>query len=327
MSELLSVAETNFLIDAGKRLHIAGDECVLRQLNRGTWIGGTTPYFITDRGGLVEREKLFVTPLPDYLTDVATAMIDIGHIPAIITEAPRHGFTLAIIPGFSDIHTAYGLTADGIPGIHDTPVVGWVSGVHLSELDARTPKVFDGATGEGSDHRMVVLRATLPQGKIAEVGRVNVYVPGQGDEIVFRESAFSARDCTINGQAENFHDYVVRTKLNTELPLVTELSGHNINVSFRAVDAATRSVTFYAPVMKEHVYRLATLAGDYRETLVDAMKKLDLSPVFACNCILSYRYGRLEGEKHIPVPGPATFGELAHMLVNQTLVYLSVRDK
>lgn len=327
MNELLSVAEANLLIDAGQHLHVAGDEAVLRQLHRGSWIGGTTPYFITQHGGLVERHKVLVTQIPDFAGDVSTKLIDIGHIPAVTTEAPRHGFSLVIVPGLSDIHTAYGLTANSIPGIRDTPIAGWVAGVHLNELEEKSPKVFDGTSGECSDRHVVVMRAALPLDRSAEVGLINVFEPGDGDEIVFHEPAFSARDCTINGKDENFYDYVMRNKLDLKLPLITELSGHHINVSFQAVEADTRSVKFYAPVMKGRVYRQAAHLADYRETLVGAVQKLNLSPMFACNCILNYLYGKLEGEQFIPVPGPVTFGELAHVLVNQTLVYLSIREK
>jgi hypothetical protein len=197
----------------------------------------------------------------------------------------------------------------------------------LSEIGTVTPKVFNGTTGECSDRRVAVMRAKIPSSKIADVGMINLFHPGDGDEIIFHEPAFSARDCTINGETENFYDYAIRKKLDLKLPLVTELSGHHINVSFQAVEADTRTVKFYAPVMKGRIYRQAAPLDDYREALVGAVKGLSLSPVFSCNCILNYLYGKLEGEQFIPVPGPATFGELAHVLINQTLVYLSVRDK
>lgn len=327
MNELISLGEANALIDAGRKLHIAGDEAVLRRLHRGTWIGGTTPYFITRDGGIVERERVLVAEMPAAVTEVETHLIDIGHIPSITTDAPRHGFTLVIVPGLSDIHTAYGLTANSIPGIHETPIAGWVAGVHLSEIGDKSAKVFDGATGECSDRRVAVMRAKLPSSKAADIGLINLFHPGDGDEIVFHEPAFSARDVTINGVEENFYDYVIRNKIDLKLPLVTERAGHFINVSFQAVEADTRTVKFYAPVMKGRVYRLAAPLGDYREALVSAVKGLSLSPFFSCNCILNYLYGKLEGEQFIPVPGPATFGELAHVLINQTLVYLSIRDK
>ena len=327
MNELISPGQANALIDAGKYLHIAGDEAALRQLHRGNWIGGTIPYFLTRAGGAVEREKVFVTKLPDYVTGVTSRLIDIGHIPAITTEAPRNGFSIVIAPGMSDIHTIYALTANSIPGIHETPIVGWIAGIHLDDLGKITPKVFNGVTGEVSDNRIVVMHASLPRSKVATLGIINLFKQGPGSEIVFQEPGFSAGKCMIDGRPDDFYDYAVAKSLDMKLPLITELSGHFINVSFQAIDAASRIVKFYAPVMRGRVYRQAAPLADYRAALVGATEQLNLSPVFSCNCILNYLYGRLEGEQYIPVPGPATFGELAHVLMNQTLVYLSVSDR
>lgn len=327
MNQLVSVSEANALIEAGKMLHIAGDEQALRQLRRGRWIGGTIPYFLTHEGGVVERERVFVTELPAAVTAVSTALIDIGHIPAITTDAPRHGFSIVIAPGMSDTHTTYGLTANSIPGIYEAPVVGWIAGVHLSEIGKVSPKVFDGQTGEISQDRIVVMRATIPANKAAVVGTINVFEPGADDEIVFSIPSFSAGPCTINGEPQEFYDYVVTKGLDLTLPLTTECSGHRINLSFQSVDHENRRVNFYAPVMKGRRYRQAAPLTDYREALVSALEHAPITPDFSCNCILNYEYGKLEGPQSIPLAGPATFGELAHVLVNQTLVYLAIQDK
>ena len=327
LNKLVDIAEANALIDAGKKLHVAGDEAALRQLHRGTWIGGTIPYFLTTKGGVVEREKVFVTQFSDVVTHASIRLIDIGHIPAIISEAPRNGFSIVIAPGMSDIHTTYALTASSIPGLYEHPIIGWVAGVHLDDLGKSTPKVFDGLTGEVADNRIAVMHATLANNKSATIGIINLFKPGPGDQIVFQQHSFSAKECTINGQPDDFFDYAVRNALDVKLPLVAELSGQLINVSFQAIDAESRTVKFYAPVMRDRVYRQAAPLPDYRAALVGAIDKLKLSPVFSCNCILNYQYGRLEGEQYIPLPGPATFGEMAQVLMNQTLVYLSLVDK
>jgi hypothetical protein len=327
LNTLLTVRDANDLIAERRILHIAGDETALRQLGRGSWIGGTIPYFLTSEGGVVERERVFVTELPAVVKNVTTQFIDIGHIPAITTDAPHNGFSIVIVPGLTDIHTTYGLTANSIPGIHDAAVVGWISGVHLDDVGKLTPKVFDGVTGEVSDNRIVVMRATIPSAKVAIVGIVNVFEPGAGDAVVFSESNFFAGPCSINGVLEDFYDYTMRKGLDLTLPLITELSGNLINVSFQKIDHAERRVHFYAPVMKGRTYHQAAPMPDYRKALIEAAKRLHLDPAFACNCILNYVHGKLEGDQFIPLPGPATFGELAHILVNQTLVYLVIKDK
>lgn len=323
----MTVSAANHLIDTGHILHVAGDEAALRQLHRGSWIGGTIPYFLTAEGGVVERERVFVTEMPKVVKHVTTHFIDIGHIPAVTLEAPEHGFSIVIAPGMSDIHTAYGLTANSIPGIHEAAVVGWIAGVHLDDVGKVTPKVFDGVTGEVSDSRIIVMRATIPASKRAVVGIVNVFEPGAGDDIIFSEPNFSAGPCTINGRAENFYDYVMRKDLDLTLPLIAEVSGYLINVAFQKIDHAARRVQFYAPVMQGRRYRQAAPMPDYRMALIAAAKRLNIQPAFASNCILNYVHGKLEGDHFIPLAGPATFGELAHVLVNQTLVYLVITDK
>ncbi len=327
MNELVDLAVANALIDAGKKLHFAGDESALRHLHRGSWIGGTIPYFLTTKGGVVERQKVLATQFPDDVTQVTTQLIDIGRIPAITSEAPRHGFSVVIAPGMSDIHTTYALTASSIPGIFEHPIIGWIAGIHLDDLGKLTPKVFDGMTGEVSDNRIAVMHASLSSSKAAAIGIVNLFKPGSGDEIVFPQHSFSVKECTINGRPGDFYDYAVEKALDVKLPLVTEFSGVAINVSFQAIDAESRTVKFYAPVMRNRVYRQADPLPDYRAALIGAIEKLNISPVFSCNCVLNYLYGRLEGEQYIPLPGPATFGELAHILMNQTLVYLSLVDR
>ena len=327
MNDLVTVAQANVLIDAGKTLHVAGDETALRLLHRGRWIGGTIPYFLTTTGGVVEKQKVFVTRLPDDVIHASTRLIDIGRIPAVATEAPRNGFSIVIVPGMSEIHTTYALTAPGIPGIYEHPIIGWIAGVHLDDLGKVTPKVFDGVTGEVSDNRIVVMHAAISSGKRAKIGTINLFTPGSGDEIVFPQHSFSVKECTINGQADDFYDYAIRNALDVKLPLITDLSGVGLNVSFQAIDAESRTVKFYAPVIRDRVYRQAAPLLDYRAALVGAIEKLHIEPVLACNCILNYQYGRLEGPQFIPMPGPATFGELAHVLMNQTLVYLQLVDK
>lgn len=327
MNQLCEIAEANALIGEGRLLHIAGDEPLLRRLIRGNWIGGTTPYLITRRGGVAERERVFVTELPEIIGEADIHFVGIGNIPAISVDAPRNGFTIVIAPGMSDIHTIYGLTANRIPGIREVPVMGWITGVHEADRGTLTPKVFNGRTGEAADDRIVVLQAELPVAKKAEVGIINLFEQGDGDVIVFPEPSFSARDCLINGEPQDFYRYAVQHELDIKLPLVTELNGDFLNVSFKAVDAESRSVQFYASVMRGCPYRQAAPLRDYRAALVRVTEKRKLSPVLSCNCYHNYTYGGLEGEQYIPLPGPAVFGELAHVLMNQTLVCLSVVDR
>jgi hypothetical protein len=326
MAELMDVAAANALLDAGARLHIAGDEAALRRLNAGSWIGGTIPYFLTYRGGVTDRERVFVTQLPQSLTDMRISLVSTEELPRIPAEAPRNGFSLVILPGMSAVHAKYALEAEHLPGIFDRPVVGWVSGVHLNELGKVKPKVFNGQTGEISEDRLAVLHAQLPDSLIAAAGIVNVLEQGHGDTFVFDKTDFSASQCLINGSEASFYDYVKDRKVDLRFPLVTDRSGAIINVSFQALDDDNRTVKFYAPVLHDAEYRQAAPVNDYRALFAEQTKVLAVSPAFSCNCILNYVYGELEGEHPIPISGPATFGEIAYVLLNQTMVYLELHQ-
>lgn len=327
MAKLLSVSDANALIDARKNLHIAGDEAALGKLHKGNWIGGTIPYFLTHEGGVVDRERVFVTELPQEVTDIKISLVSADQLERIPGEAPRNGFSLVIIPGMTEVHTQYSLSADHLPRIFETPIIGWVAGVHLAELGKAKPKVFDGQTGERTEDRIVVMHAQLPEQVFATIGIVNVFEQGRGDTFVFDKTGFSADACLINGKRASFYDYMTARKLDIQLPLVANRSGEMINVSFQAVDDETRTVKFYAPVLEHVEYRHAAAISNYREHFVECTRDFKSSPAFSCNCILNYIYGKLEGEQFIPVAGPATFGEIAYVLLNQTMVYLTIIDK
>ena len=66
--------------------------------------------------------------------------------------------------------------------------------------------------------------------------------------------------------------------------------------------------------------------SDYIKDFTSIVSKLDIKPVFTCNCILNYVYSELEGKKTGTLTGPMTFGEIAYQLLNQTIVYLTIEE-
>ena len=321
---LYTIDAANALISRGTPLHIAGDETALRRLQRGNWIGGTIPYFLTAEGGRAERDRVFVTALPPEVDGVAIDFLAADQIEALPGGAPAHGFSLAIVPAGSHAHVRFAMEAHDLPGLFKSPLIGWVSGVHLDELGRRSAKVVNGRSGEMADDRIGVLRATLPEHLGARIGIINLFQQGSGDRLRFPETGFAADTCWVNDAATSFYDYVTANKLDPKLPLVADLSGEMINVSFQAVDDAARQVRFYAPVLKGVEYRQAAPLGDYRAALRQRVAEDPVVPVFSCNCILNYLYGELADGPALSITGPATFGEIAYVLLNQTLVYLEL---
>ncbi|MGA3092053.1 MAG: hypothetical protein ABSD75_25890 [Terriglobales bacterium] len=322
---LHSITEVRDKIASGAHLLLAGSEQALRQLPKGNWIGGTTTYFMAQRGGVCSDSEIFVTEVPADAIEVRVTEYAAQDLPSLCKDALSNALTFIIIPGGSPAHLTYAQDAPTYEGIFERPVVGWVAGVHLSRIGKEFPKVFSGMSGTISAERAVVMHVALPQGKFAELEIVNVFKPGSGDCFSFPSSGFSAQECLIKGKLISFARYLTEIKHDCRLPLTADYNGSLINVSLQSVDADTDAVKFYAPVFPGVEYRVAQPVLDYVTAFKSAIYRHRGTEVFSCGCILNYLYGDLEG-KQTGLIGPVTFGEIAHQLLNQTAVRLVIRD-
>lgn len=328
--QIMSVAEAAKRISEGGLLLLAGDEGALRQLPKGNWMGGTIPYFMSaQHGGLASREMVFVTDVTDVAASWEIVPYTEATLAQVYTRAPQNGFSFIIIPAQSRAHLSFALGAPTYKDFGHTPLVGWISGVHLDDLGKATPKVFNGQSGEALEDGALVLAVTLPAGKVAELGIINLFEQGDGDTLTFAEPGFSATQVLVNGEPRNLAQYIREKQLDTRLPLVADYYGASVNSSFQAVDEATGTVSFYAPVFSAIRYKHARPVGDYITEFGAKVAAEGVAPerlIFSCNCILNYLYSALEGKKTDPLQGPITFGEIAYQLLNQTLVYLELHD-
>jgi tetratricopeptide (TPR) repeat protein len=318
------------LSNAPEKLYaVSGDERLLAQLPKGNWVGGTIPYLMTDeQGGLITRDLLLVHQLPrDERTTPKIALYDATTIARITEEAPREGYTFLMIPGFSDVHLAYGKDAPTFKDVFSHPILGWITGVHLNDLGKESPKVFNGKTGEFFDDKAIACHLTLPPGKAADVEIVNIFERSAGPDIRFESDGFTVTDCLIDGIATNFAHWLTANGVDTQLPLVADYNGALINVSIQSVRTfgEVGKVALYAPVFKGRTYRMAKPVPDYVQAFRTATAGMSRDVAFACNCVLNFQYGGLEGA-HAGLPGPCTFGEIAFQLLNQTMVYCYIVD-
>jgi hypothetical protein len=314
------------MISAGKKLLLAGDEKSLRDLPAGTWIAGTIPYFIGEQGGVFTQDQIYVTELPDYVLKTEVKIYDQTNIHQVYNDAPRHGFSVIIIPASSPTHFTFALKAPSFSGFATKPLIGWIAGVALSELEAK-PKVFDGTQALALENGSVAIHVELPANKLAEIDILNIFEQGNGDTITFPEDGFSATMALINGQPKNFADYLLENAIDTRLPLVTDLYGAMINTSFKSLNFAKRQVNFYAPVFAGFRYKVAKPVDDYVGNFLKQVPEgVGDNLLFACNCVLNYLYAGLEGQTIGNFTGPSTFGEIAYQLMNQTMAYLTIED-
>lgn len=327
---LLTVPETIKLIEDGKVLLLAGNELNFKNLPNGNWIGGTTPYFVSEEhGGIVATDKIFVTDISVVAKNIMIKSYNEDKLSKLYGNAYSNGFNFIIIPASSDAHISFALNAPSYKKFGQYPLLGWISGVHIDDLDELKPKVFDGSTGEIFENEAIVMHVEVHENKSIELGTVNSFAQGDGDILTFLDDGFSCTEVMVNGIRESFGDYIIRNNLDTKMPLVANYFGKLVNISFQSFEAGGK-VTFYAPVFTGVRYKHSKQANNYADEFNNQMEKNDLKGkeiLFACNCVLNYIHLNLEGKKTGPFTGPVTFGEIAYQLLNQTLVYLTIKNK
>jgi len=316
------------LIKSGKKLYLAADESMLSQLPKGQWIGGTIPYFMAEQGGKVSRDEIFVTELPKTVVDAKIVAYDDKSIASVYEDAYDNGFSLIVIPATSPVHLSFAMNAAAYKQFAKVPLVGWITGMHLSDLGKVSAKVVDGQTGKISSDRALVFHCKLAKGFYADVGIVNIFEQGDGDTITFSSSGWTTEKAFVNGKEVNFADYIKSKKLDIRLPLVADYTGTRINISFQSVEGKSGKVTFYAPFFEGVEYKQAKPIDNYVERFVTHMPKDKAEKIcFSCNCILNFLYSELEGKQTGHVVGPITFGEIVYQLLNQTLAYLTIEKE
>lgn len=322
---LYTVNEASELIRAGTPLILAGSEAALDQLPAGNWIGGTIPYFMVDEGGLQDDTRVFVTHLPHGTHSFVAKLYDRNSLPQLVSDGPNNGFIFVIIPAFSSVHHDFAENAPDYKDMYIKPVVGWVSGCSLDTVGKVSPKVYHGPDLKKVDDQVAAFHVSLSDAFHARVDIVNLFTQDEGPTITFSQTAFDATTCLVDGVPQNLAQYIAEHQIDTRLPLVANLCGAMINTSIAKVDLAQESVAFYAPVFLGAEYRFAKPIGDYATEFLKQVPT-DTHHAFACNCILNYLYGELEGKKLGEFAGPITFGEVAYQLLNQTMVYLEIDE-
>jgi hypothetical protein len=279
---------------------------------------------MTKEGCLKAEDRIFVTKVPEFALEVKALDYGADNLAQIHRDAPHNGFTFVVLPASSEVLKTFAEKASIFDGFLLHPIVGWVSGVRVDRIGIDKPAVFNGKSGAVLEDRCVALHVSLPIGKMADLEIANIFESGGGDVIRFEETGFHVSQCLVNGKPANLAEYITRKGIPTEFPLVGDYNGSSINVSFLSVDAAKGTVELYAPVFAGVDYLFAKPVADYSAAFAKAVTGEEPESAFACNCILNYLYGKLEGKKAGTLTGPITFGEIAHQLLNQTLVRLQI---
>ncbi len=323
--KLYNPEEVCTFIHQGKILVLAGDEKLLDKLPKGNWIGGTIPYFNDVNGGIFSCDKIFVDDQTNAGLNFKISKYDKKNLSQITADSFNNGFSIAAIPAQSATHIEFALNSLKIPDIFKNPLIGFISGVKLDSIGKQTAKVFQGTTLEKFDDAMIVLHVQLPENKAARVEIINIFEQNTSSDIIsFPIDSFVQTECYINGNKQNFVDYLDTVQHDIRFPLITNQGGALINKSFQQVNRETKEVALFAPVFRDEKYILSKNIDDYKTEFNDKLAAT-CATNYSCNCILNFLYGDFENNK-INITGATTFGEIGYLLLNQTLVYLVIED-
>ncbi len=321
--KLYTLDQAKQIIEQEKLLVIAGDEKLLRKLPKGKWIGGTIPYFMSKKGGVKSKNQVFVNDFSECAVDFKINLYSLKNIEQITTDSFENGFSFTLFPHKSNVLEYYALNAQSFKNLYQNPILGWVTGNDIN-INKPLPKVFNGLTTEHSSKRAIALHIKIPDNKVARMEIFNNHTQANGPEIKFPQMGFSGDECEINGEAASLVDYILDGNVKQRTPLIADYSGATICVGVDTVKEYDETVHFFAPVYPDIAYKFAEIVDDaeqyakripYEKGIVSAFK-----------CVTNYLVLDLEGKKAGKITGPFTFGEIAYLLVNETLVYLIIED-
>lgn len=325
------------MIREGRVLLLAGTEADLATLPPGSWIGGTTGYFITPHGCVLAGGQVFYTDFTAVAAAASWHSFGVETIHQLAQYYPENGFAILIMPGFSKL---LGQTAGRImefDGLYNLPLMGWVSGVPLEglpdNLPLERPKTFTGGP-QADDEHAAVLYVSLPPQYFAQLHIANLFSPGEGPDIRFLQTGQVIEgDCFIGGERGNLARFIAETGVDRRLPLVADHEGALLNVAILHATAEDGRVVFLAPVSPALTYRFAEEVQDYEAEFTRAAEEIALEQAaHACICVLHYHHTGLakpvqpqdESGRGPDITGPVTFGQIAYTVLNQTLTCLTI---
>ncbi len=314
---LYSIKETSQMIREGKILLLAGSQEALDGLPAGNWIAGSTPYFMTCKERITSIERIFVHQLPDFVTGINIKQYDETNIRNIYTDAPANGFTILIAPIPSKVLFEYALNAPNYPNFANSPVCGWVAGWSLNTSPDKHSYTMSGLNPVLCGDKAIAMHVSLPADKYAEINIFSPFKAKPDPIITFDYDGWMQEDAVINGINQNFAEYLRKNKLNTTFPLIANYAGAQICISHLKTEGD--KVYSYAPVFKGIEYHLSELNP---QAPTPALSGNDL--IYSLSCIINFQHPEMFGSYIEHVNGPATFGEIAYQLLNQTTVYLTI---
>lgn len=325
-NQLVSLKIASELISSGYPLSIAGPEALLDRLPAGNWIGGTSVYHLSAEGGVRSIDHVLITHLPAGIGQRIESY-DSTDIQRVLSDAPENGFSMIIMPAGCSTLQRFSAEARRWEGVFDKPLVGWVAGFDLEQVSPGRPMVYDGRKARKIADGAVVFHIALAPEQLASVEAVNIFERRPGLVLHFPNEGTRVDRCLVNGTEHRLVDVLSEYEdSDGKLPLLGDYLGTSLNVSIESVNRETGLVTLFAPVFPDVDYFLALPPEDYAMAIADRfVSRQTKGTICTFCCILHYRYGNFAGRQIMGLRGPVSFGEIAYLVHNQTIVLLRVQ--
>ncbi|MBO7440653.1 MAG: hypothetical protein J6T96_03145 [Bacteroidales bacterium] len=312
-------------IKEGRIMHLCGNEETLKDLPKGNWVAGMTPYFM-DEVGKICGNKIYVDDFSFIGEECEMATFDENNIAEIAKRNKySNGFIFVVLPIDSQVYFTFANHSLEYENIYDNPVVGYVSSVLLEEYGKKQPKVAIGSEGVLHADKAAVMYVKVPdrlrvRAEIMNFDSIDDTTPS----LKFPKTGFTQSDCLIDGKPGNIARYLedVKSRIGHYPQLITSQNGALVNRDVKSVNLETGEAVFFSPAYESDVYYIVKVNKDYLGTFNRRLgRKTD---VIACVSCTSYF---LQGDfeyRHIDFNGVYTFGEIAYQLLNKTIVTLEV---
>ncbi|WCL82389.1 hypothetical protein PPO43_04655 [Saprospira sp. CCB-QB6] len=323
-NQLISPERCAQWISEGRTLIVAADAALLQQLPKGNWIGGSIPYFMSEEGGALLRDQVFVTDLTTEIENFSIKAYRAEDLEQMLADRPVNGFCYLLMPAFQDVQATYALEISQNISLFDVPTLGWVTGVAWGEATA--PIVVNGQDGTVYLDQLVALHAHLPAEKYAELSIVNIYEQNEGPDIQFLQDGYQAEYCLIDGERQNFLSYLQTHQIDLDYPLVGDFAGAELNTSIYQAEEGAQAVNFASPVFQSQTYRFAKNIADRQASFRSKLPPKTESTLLAYNCVANFLQLSQNENYTKDYTYPFTFGEIAYLVLNQTMVILDIKQ-
>lgn len=312
-------------IKQGRIMHLCGNENTLKDLPKGNWIAGMTPYFM-DNVGKICGNMIYVDDFSFIAEECETVTFDETNISEIAKRNKyANGFIFVVLPIDSPVYYTFASHSLEYANIYDNPVVGYVSSTLLEEYGQKQPKVAIGSEGVLYGDKAAVMYVKISdrlrvRAEIMNFDTIDDATPS----LLFPKTGFAQNDCLIDGKPGNIASYLeaVKGKIGHYPQLITSQNGALVNRDVKSVNVETGEAVFFSPAYEGDVYYIVKPNNDYLATFNRRLgRKTD---VIACMSCTSYF---LQGDfeyRHVDFNGVYTFGEIAYQLLNKTIVTLEV---